>query len=836
MSATESDTARSALVGDPRRQAVAALGGYDYQIWRSVEAWLRLTDGETLFLECAEDYDVVSDASAQAVQIKNSADDVSLGSSDVRKAIVEFWKLRDRNPGRQPSLRFLTRGGIRFEQSRPFGDEKGIAVWRKAASGDDAAAAAVGQYLSSFVTLPSLKSFIEQATPEEIRTQLIAPIEWVTEEENLDAVRLAVNRMAIQMGRLTGISAHLSISAVDGLLARCWETACQPTAELRSLTGEDRQLVFESKTSLVIPAASALLTQMGDALLAQNFHDSSRGRFRFAPMSLDLGPPPLPDFSLDRPAVISAVLSALSTKRAVLIAGSEGRGKTTIANLCARRIQQPIRWIDFSGAEDESVRPILETLLVHLRSDTDKQVIVLDDLPVAEGLTDATWTRLKFIIEECHSRHHELIITAKGVHPDAVDPRVRLAKVELLEVPDLSTDEICTFFQSLGCPSDESTKQWAKCTLLQNGGGHPKLVYLRGLELREEGWPPATIESWVTPPQSVDEARTFARQTVARTLQAETRELLYSMSLTTLPFSRDVALKVGSKIPGLSAPGDALDRLIGRWVESQGAKRYRVTPLLTGQAKLAWPEEKIADAHGHLFDAFSQRQFVQVNEAFQILMHAWQSKDSARLGNMLTSLIAEDGDAKNAVYEDLTPLLLIGLGGTNAVPLSPTCSILLRTLQFKVAQQEKPELLEEIACRWAEEIKRVPYGRSRDASELIRAFVVASATGGNLSAATVIRAIEDLARHESLVPELTTGMSKFSTALDQPDLGNDLVPILFGFMYTRCETTEYQEAILTALSTCEPHARDRMLQVFRIPFFTENYLLLDRAWIAESKL
>lgn len=110
----------------------------------------------------------------------------------------------------------------------------------------------------------------------------------------------------------------------------------------------------------------------------------------------------------------------------------------------------------------------------------------------------------------------------------------------------------------------------------------------------------------------------------------------------------------------------------------------------------------------HLFDAFTQRQSIQVNEAFQILMHAWQSKDQARLGNMLTSLIMEDGDARNAVYEDLAPLLLIGSGGAHpSVPFSLTCSILLRTLQFKVAQQEKPELLEEFARRWAEEIKRL---------------------------------------------------------------------------------------------------------------------------------
>jgi hypothetical protein len=79
-------------VGDPARQAIASLRGYDYQIWRSVEAWMRLAAGQTLYLECAEDFDLVDDRGAEATQIKNSPKDISPGSSDVRrtKSDTEF--------------------------------------------------------------------------------------------------------------------------------------------------------------------------------------------------------------------------------------------------------------------------------------------------------------------------------------------------------------------------------------------------------------------------------------------------------------------------------------------------------------------------------------------------------------------------------------------------------------------------------------------------------------------------------------------------------------------------------------------------------------------------
>ncbi|MFP4903885.1 hypothetical protein ACLFKT_33140, partial [Paraburkholderia sp. BR14261] len=113
-------------MGDAARQAIASLRGYDYQIWRSVEAWMRLTDGQTLYLECAEDFDLVDERGAETSQIKNSPKDISVGSSDVREAIENFWLLRARNADRSAlSMRFLTRGGIRFEKSKPFGKEKG---------------------------------------------------------------------------------------------------------------------------------------------------------------------------------------------------------------------------------------------------------------------------------------------------------------------------------------------------------------------------------------------------------------------------------------------------------------------------------------------------------------------------------------------------------------------------------------------------------------------------------------------------------------------------------------------------------------------------------------
>jgi len=51
---------REELRGDPRRQAVASLRAYEYQIWQTIHGWLELSDNEIIVVERIEDYDKVS--------------------------------------------------------------------------------------------------------------------------------------------------------------------------------------------------------------------------------------------------------------------------------------------------------------------------------------------------------------------------------------------------------------------------------------------------------------------------------------------------------------------------------------------------------------------------------------------------------------------------------------------------------------------------------------------------------------------------------------------------------------------------------------------------------
>lgn len=95
-----------ALYGDPRRQAVDSLRGYVYQIWHSVHAWLELADEEILFLEGAEDFDIVDLGKATTVQVKRTTANITLRSSAAIDAITHYWQLRNAYPHKAIFFRY----------------------------------------------------------------------------------------------------------------------------------------------------------------------------------------------------------------------------------------------------------------------------------------------------------------------------------------------------------------------------------------------------------------------------------------------------------------------------------------------------------------------------------------------------------------------------------------------------------------------------------------------------------------------------------------------------------------------------------------------------------
>ena len=264
-----------ALLGDHRRQAVATIEAYDYQIWSSVEQWLKLGPDQVLYLEGAEDFDVCGPGQSVASQVKHSPTDISLASKDVQDAIHNCWKLLGDNPNVPGlKLRFLTRGSVRLERPSPFGGRKGIDVWASAAAGNDEDALSLARELPTLLKQPgsALAAFLVDAHPEVLRERLLTRIDWVVGEPHIDQTIKIVERMVLNYGRSLGYPADVSSAAVNHLVRYCYQTVRLARPELRRLTQADLRYQFIDATAIKVPFTSDLAQLLAQKISGKATH------------------------------------------------------------------------------------------------------------------------------------------------------------------------------------------------------------------------------------------------------------------------------------------------------------------------------------------------------------------------------------------------------------------------------------------------------------------------------------------------------------------------------------------------------------------------------------
>jgi hypothetical protein len=106
------DNDSEGLKGDPRRQAVPSLKGYAYQIWHSVYRWITLGKDDVLYLEGAEDLDVLGPEKAEAIQVKDTkrSGSITLRSQDVLEA--QYLRQSRKAEGRLSSMNTTQAGDL----------------------------------------------------------------------------------------------------------------------------------------------------------------------------------------------------------------------------------------------------------------------------------------------------------------------------------------------------------------------------------------------------------------------------------------------------------------------------------------------------------------------------------------------------------------------------------------------------------------------------------------------------------------------------------------------------------------------------------------------------
>jgi len=254
---------------EERRQAIAPLRGYAYQLHQSVAAWLNLPEGATLYLEVAEDYATIA-ADPQrlkeiltTIQVKDTRESgaVTLNSQDIRDAIAHFWNLQEANPGRKVRLIFLTTSSIGPERkNRLENGVHGLEAWRQAAEGADVAEL---RKALTFVTTGKLAHFVREARDDELLERLIRRITLTCGESQGKEVESRNRAALVEMRHLVQSTADLAERAYDALLVHVLNTIVR--SESRTLTRDGFIEQFRKATSISIPSQVVVDNAIGNA-------------------------------------------------------------------------------------------------------------------------------------------------------------------------------------------------------------------------------------------------------------------------------------------------------------------------------------------------------------------------------------------------------------------------------------------------------------------------------------------------------------------------------------------------------------------------------------------
>jgi hypothetical protein len=569
------------LIHDQRREAVPAIRGYVYQAYQSILAWIRLKESEVLYLEAAEDFDVHEGNLVETTQVKNTATNasVTLRSPDVVDAINNFWTHRELNPGKDVRLRFLTTANPGQESGFLFGSvSKGIEYWEWAAKDDRTPVNPIKNFLLSLDLNSNLRQFLSESDDHEIRDRLIRTIHWDTGNKPKDALIADILDRLVAYGEKQGVDSHHSEQALDLLLRKIAELLTSDGG--RHVTRADFRRNFEEATMELIPRgelaalrrrAVGIVPELPSALLRGD------GEKTFTTVQVLGGPLPIVREAVKRETLVTKLSDILRRQSTLIIRGSNGTGKTSVAWLVTEMIGGNWAWAGFRGHDGAQIASELRQAARDISSFGLPPRIVLDDLDL-EAVSRFERELLAFMFSVRDSRGL-LLITGPNRCPSQLLQRLWLEDDCNQEISYLDENDIKELIVNHGAPRQAELERLSRFIFISTGG-HPQLAHARIRSLQRQDWPPLAS---LSPLQAADlqQERDLARRRLTEEMPSEnTRILAYRLSLIVGQFSRQIAIALAEMAPPITLPGENFENLVGPWIERVATDVYRVSPLL----------------------------------------------------------------------------------------------------------------------------------------------------------------------------------------------------------------------------------------------------------------
>ena len=829
---------RKRLTADPKRQANDSLRGYRYQILHSVNAWLNLADDEILRLEGVEDFDIVSNNAATLVQVKDTRRNVTLKSKAAIEAINHYWESRTEHPDLTVKFRFLTRSKIGKEQGNPFGsNQQGLRLWSRC-SRDEEIITKISEFLRSQKEISDeVRSFLEQASLQQIYEQLIEPITWETNSPDADSVEKDISDKLGNHGNKLGLLPSDVSEVLNALLNKAFAIATQ--AENRELTKGLFFEIFEAGTTQRVPTQHLRHLQR-QATQAVALDTASTAPIGDSPdITIQLKSPiqtvipPLYPNVAPRTDLLTNIQTKLQSDNIVVIQGGVDKGKTTLVKLIANDIGGSWFWLNLRERDPAQVTQLLQQLDIEIDNHPSQINVILDDLNLQSQHLRVYEEILGIVVYSLQASGAKLLITSQHKPPNNFIRSLGLSSSIIIDRLDFTVLEIEQFAKKMACPTDD-VETWVN--LIQaHTGGHPRLVHALLTQLREEEWKQHDIiESILQTPSEVLKERESARQ-LLMSLPEDRREFLYRLSLLT-KFRKDYALNIGEIPESIFHPGDVFSQLVGPWIDQVDETYYTVSSLLTDAAKEVWSESKRKDLHAHIADAIRQTNDLTTAEAWAMLLHSIRGENRKGLIAVISGLITASQDDWEVVSKEFSFLIPMKIDLPERLFIGDTfVKYLIRFLQYRITAKVNPEFAPKILEVWDKETKTQQQGQEY---RLLRRMLVMEALRYNhvlLPAKQMVDYLKEVIEITNSDEEFQEIRGNFIEQIEDPKADkSSIFSILFSFVYTRPPVyAPFLNDLIDALDELDAKSRGLLLANFTGDS-VESRILIDAVWLAEA--
>ncbi|MHC2313116.1 hypothetical protein ACVIHC_000162 [Bradyrhizobium diazoefficiens] len=674
--------------GDPYARAIASLRGYAYQLYASGLAWLDLQSGQELYLEVAQDYAVATQEALCAVQVKDTTAKVTINSEDIRDALDGFVDLVERNPGREVYLRFLSTCAIGREQKREdrANGEPSLIYWRRAAAGADIRP--LRDVLAKVAVSDRVRSFIDARSDAVLRDEFLRRIQWDCGRPPIESVQRELEngllRYHVEHFRAGARREQLAAAVVQWVLATIIQGG-QPR-----LTDDELLALVADTSSVLVPRAGfeAALQRLDAALGAAQGQAplEAVAPARLMEPESDL---PLPPLLAERDDVTRDLLQRARQEGVVFVTGGTGCGKTTVARLTTRAESSPWCMLDLRDNSAELIAQRLDYSLGALGA-SNYRGIILDDLNEIED--PSARRALARFLSALRRRDMLCLITAYRQPSSRALTDLGLTDSAHLTVPDLSLAEIAAMVAAAGGETDK----WPKAVQRASAWGHPQCVQAIISGLRGRGWPADELNSLLSfsPAADLDAERRAARSRIVAILSADTRRLLYRISVLFGRFDRPLALSVGAIDPAVPEPGVQLDQLIGPWVDLTVQRDMRVSPLLENAGAEVLTPTETRRVHETAALHILGRRSVSIDKANCGFLHALLGDQEWLLTRLAYNIIMTSIETRRQLSEWMGTLRRHRLDQKICPNGRIAVSILLRLAQFLlIASNDRPNAI-----------------------------------------------------------------------------------------------------------------------------------------------